>query len=177
MKSTLLLNASYEPLSVVSAQRAVTLIIQEKAISLDDSPANFTTASGKEFAVPYVARLNKFVKRGTSLKAPRFSRRGVLIRDGHSCAYCGKYADTIDHVIPRAAGGRSTYENCVAACTHCNRKKSNKFLHDLGWSLNFKPTAPSLYENLLNKARSNEEAFEYWSQYIFMYDPSLAKKN
>lgn len=171
MKSTLLLNASYEPLSVVSAQRAVTLIVQNKAMSLDDSPFSFG-ATSISIPVPYVVRLNKFVKRGKGLKAPRFSRRGVLVRDNHSCAYCGGHADTIDHVIPRDAGGTSTYENCVAACFPCNSKKANRFLKDLGWSLPFVPKAPSLYEHLLNKTQSNPKAKEY----ILMYAPSLKDK-
>jgi 5-methylcytosine-specific restriction endonuclease McrA len=175
MKSTLLLNASYEPLSVVSARRAVALIIKEKAVSLDDSPAIFESAYAS-INIPYVARLNRFVKKSSSVRTPRFSRRGVLVRDNHTCAYCGKYADTIDHVLPRHAGGTSTYENCVASCLSCNGKKSNKLLHDIGWSLKFKPSAPTLSENLLGKAKAHEELFEYWSEYIYMYDPSLKKE-
>jgi len=176
MKSTLLLDVSYEPLSVVSAQRAVTLIIQDKAVSLDDSPATFESAN-RSIAIPYVALLtHKAARKHTAIKPPRFSRRGVLIRDSNTCVYCGKYADTIDHVIPRAAGGGSTYENCVASCGTCNRKKSDKFLEDLGWSLKKKPTVPSVYENLLNKSRSSEETFGSWSEYIFNYDPALRKR-
>lgn len=176
MKSTLLLDVSYEPLSVVSAQRAVTLMIQEKAVSLDDSPASFESAN-RSIAIPYVALLTHGVNRKRkNIKSPKFSRRGVLTRDNNTCVYCGKYADTIDHVIPRAAGGGSTYQNCVASCGTCNRKKSDKFLEDLGWSLNMVPTAPSLYETLLNRSRNNEETFASWSEYIFNYDPSLRER-
>jgi 5-methylcytosine-specific restriction endonuclease McrA len=171
-KSTLLLNASYEPLSVVSAQRAVTLIIQGKAVSLDDSPASFGSAT-TSINVPYVAKLNKFVHKSKRLKPPKFSRRGVLVRDNNTCVYCGEFADTIDHVMPRAKGGLSTYENCVAACRRCNSKKTDKTLKELGWALNMNPSVPSLYENLLNKSRSNEQIFASWSEYIFMYDPNL----
>lgn len=176
MKSTLLLNASYEPLSVVSAQKAIGLIIKGKAVSLDDSPVTFESAYAS-INLPYVARLTKFVRKSQNIKAPRFSRRGVLVRDNHTCAYCGKYADTIDHVLPRHAGGTSTYENCVASCKRCNGEKSNKLLHEIGWSLKFKPAAPTLSENLLGKAKANKELFVYWSEYIYMYDPSLKKEN
>lgn len=174
-KSTLLLNASYEPLSVVSAQRAITLIVQGRAVSLDNSPYSFGSES-LNIDVPYVARLNNFVKRSSSVKAPRFSRRGVLIRDNNLCVYCGAHATTIDHVLPRASGGISTYENCVAACINCNRKKGHRLLKDLGWSLKTFPVVPSMYENFLNKARNDENVFSAWSEYIYMYDPALKKR-
>ena len=172
MRSTLLLNASYEPLSVISAQRAVTLIVQGKARVEDESPAVFKAANGETINVPYVAVLNKNIRRKSSLKAPRFSRRGVLVRDNFTCAYCGNYGDTIDHVIPRSMGGGSTYENCVAACGPCNRKKSNKSLREIGWTLNRSSlSAPSLYENILNKAHGNDEVFKVWNKYVEYYIP------
>ena len=170
MRSTLLLNASFEPLSVISAQRAVTLIVQGKARSIDESPVSFKSAHGS-INVPYVAILNRNVKRKANIKPPRFSRRGVLVRDEFTCGYCGKYADTIDHILPSSLGGVSSYANCVAACTTCNRKKSNKTLKEIGWTLHITPTVPSVYENILNKARGNDEVFEIWSKYVGWYTP------
>lgn len=170
MKSTLLLNASFEPLSVISAQRAVTLIVQGKATILDESPAFFNSAYG-QINVPYVAILTKQVKRKTHLKPPRFSRRGVLIRDNYTCAYCQKYGDTIDHVVPRSKGGTTTYDNCVTSCGPCNRKKSDKTLKEIGWTLDVKLKAPSVYDNLLNKVRGNGEVFEVWHKYVEYYSP------
>ena len=174
MRSTLLLNASFEPLSVISAQRAVTLIVQGKASAVDESPVSFASAHGS-INVPYVAILNKNVKRKSNMKAPRFSRRGVLVRDDFTCGYCGKYADTIDHIVPRSFGGGSTYDNCVAACTSCNRKKSNKSLKEIGWTLHINPTVPSVYENILNKVRGNDEVFEIWNKYVGWYTPEKMK--
>lgn len=171
MKSTLLLNASFEPLSVVSAHRAVTLLVQEKVVALDESPIFFNSANGS-INVPYVALHKKNVRRGVNLKATSWSRHGVLVRDGFTCAYCFGPADTIDHVVPRAAGGKSTYENCVAACFSCNQKKKDKSLKEIGWSLNFVPTVPSMYENILNRARGDEVTYEIWNQYIEYYMPT-----
>lgn len=172
MKSTLLLNASYEPLSVISAQRAVTLIVQGKASILDESPAFFNSAHGK-INVPYVAILNRQVKQKTHRKPPRFSRRGVLVRDSYTCAYCKKYGDTIDHVVPRSAGGSTTYENCVASCGPCNRKKSNKTLKEIGWTIDqsFSLKAPTVYETLLNKVKNTGEAYATWNKYVQYYVP------
>lgn len=171
MKSTLLLNASYEPLSIISAQRAVNLLVQNKVVSLDDSPHEFNSAYGA-IAVPYVALLREQIKRKGYARPPKFSRRGVLVRDNFTCAFCGKYGDTIDHVVPRSLGGGSTYENCVAACSPCNRKKSNKTLKEIGWVLKVTPQVPSPYENLLRRISTNDEAYASWEQYISYYMPT-----
>lgn len=176
MQSTLVLNASYEPLSIVSGRRGVKMILNGRASSLDDSEVVFNSED-ISIPVPYVVLLNRYVRKDAFTKKPRFSRRGVLVRDGFACTYCGNYADTIDHVIPRMDGGESTYENCVAACGPCNRKKGHKTLKEMGWNINFKPTAPSLFTTMLGKARSNERQLEAWGRYISMFQPELAKSN
>jgi 5-methylcytosine-specific restriction endonuclease McrA len=71
------------------------------------------------------------------------TRAGVLRRDGRRCAYCGRRADTIDHVVPRSRGGGHTWENCVAACRLCNSKKADRLLGELGWTLERPPRPPS----------------------------------
>lgn len=174
MQSTLVLNASAEPLSIISARRAVMLIVNEKAIALDNSTVVYRSAK-HEVPLPYVIILKERVSKKTGYRSAKFSRRGVLVRDNFSCAYCGKFAETIDHVIPRKDGGKSTYENCVAACTSCNRKKGHKSLKALNWSLNYTPKAPSLYANLLGKVRHNPELFNVWAQHILPWDKTLAK--
>lgn len=173
MQSTLVLNASYEPLSIVPATRAVSLLVAHRAESLDDSEVFFASAT-LSVPVPYVIRLNRYVKKASSAKTAKFSRRGVLVRDGFNCAYCGNLADTIDHVEPRMTGGQSTYENCVAACTPCNRKKGHKTLKDLNWALSFKPKPPTFYATMLGKARNNERQLKAWEYYIVMFQPELA---
>ncbi len=173
--STLLLNASYEPLSIVSAHRAIALLMSEKAISLDNSPKEFRGANTSIF-IPYVAILRKQVKKGSSSRSAKFSRRGVLVRDNFTCAYCGKYGDTIDHILPKSRGGKSTYDNCVTACTHCNHKKSDKTIKELGWSMPILPPAPNLYENFLVKARGDNTQYEVWEKYVSYYVPNRSHK-
>jgi 5-methylcytosine-specific restriction endonuclease McrA len=67
----------------------------------------------------------------------------VLRRDGRRCAYCGRRADTIDHVVPRSRGGTHTWDNCVAACRVCNSRKADRLIEELGWTLAGPPRAPS----------------------------------
>jgi 5-methylcytosine-specific restriction endonuclease McrA len=173
MQSTLVLNASYEPLSIIPATRALSLIVSERASSVSDSAVMFHSSS-TTIPLPYVIRLERFVKKSSHAKPAKFSRRGVLVRDAYSCAYCGKYADTIDHVNPQMLGGESSYENCVAACTSCNRKKGHKTLKELNWAIPFKPKPPTFYATMLGKVRNNEEQFAAWETYILMFQPDLA---
>jgi 5-methylcytosine-specific restriction endonuclease McrA len=174
MRSSLLLNADYAPMSIIPATRAVTMILAGDAVSLDDSSVLFRSPS-VSVPVPYVLLAKKYTKRSKNSRDAKFSRRGVMIRDNHTCVYCGKHADTIDHVIPRKDGGTSTYENCVAACTPCNRKKGHKSLKQMNWSLPATPKVPSLYATMLGKVANSDEHFNAWSPYILMFEPELEK--
>lgn len=172
MQSTLVLNASFEPLSIVSAQRAVTLILNGKASSVDDSAQTLRSVNG-EVNIPYVIQLNEYVKQSARARPANFSRRGVLVRDNFECAYCGSKATTIDHVFPRFLGGKNSYENCVAACSRCNHKKGHKTLESMGWSLTFTPKAPSRYATMLTRCPAGSEVQKTWAQYISPWDTSL----
>lgn len=164
MQSTLILSASYEPLEIVSAKTSIKLILNDKAVSIDDSPTTFR-AERYLLQVPYVALLHRNVRK-VHRKNQSFSRRGVLARDNFLCVYCGKKATTIDHVIPSSIGGGSTYENCVAACQSCNSKKDNKSLKQMGWKLGFTPIAPSPYFLFLHNMKGDVEAKAAWLPYI-----------
>jgi 5-methylcytosine-specific restriction endonuclease McrA len=171
MQSVLVLNATYQPLSVVPAKRAIHLMKADKATALDGSGRFFTSPS-ESIEIPYVILLKKVVKQGKT-REPGFSRRGVLARDNHSCVYCGKPANTIDHVFPRSLGGKDTYDNCVAACVACNSKKANKTLEQMGWALPKKPSkSPTHLTKLLAQARRHEHQFSAWRPYIALYEPS-----
>jgi 5-methylcytosine-specific restriction endonuclease McrA len=63
-------------------------------------------------------------------------------RDNYKCAYCGRHAETIDHIIPRSRGGQHTWENCTASCQICNHRKADRLLEELGWELLNKPVVP-----------------------------------
>lgn len=177
MLSTLILNANPgsnqlgEPLSIVSAQRAITMILSGKAVTVDPSPQ--TMKVGDEvMALPYVVTLTREVKQGVK-NTSIFSRRGVLARDGFKCVYCGSPANTIDHVIPQSKGGPSTYDNCVAACSPCNRKKDDRFLEDIGWKINSSGITPSWYLLAMYKAGRGEQR-EVWGKYLTPYANNYA---
>jgi 5-methylcytosine-specific restriction endonuclease McrA len=75
-------------------------------------------------------------------RAVPVSRRGVLRRDEHRCAYCEGHASTIDHVLPRSRGGKDTWENLVACCVRCNNVKGNRTPEEMGWTMSVRPRAP-----------------------------------
>lgn len=172
MQSILVLNASYEPLSIVSAQRAVNLLYANKAVALDESD-RLWHSSKTTLVLPYVIKMNYYVKKAINTKEVPFSRKGVLVRDNYRCAYCTKRADTIDHVIPKSRGGQNTYNNAVACCLKCNSKKADSLLSEVDMELTFRPVAPSLYSSFLLKAVNDTEAFASWATYVFMYQPNL----
>ena len=133
MRSALVLNASYEPLSVVSARRATCLVLAEKAELLEDDGTVLHSES-LTIARPSVIRLRYMVKvpyvRRTSM-----SRRAIFARDDHMCQYCGDRADSIDHVFPRSRGGPHTWENVAAACKPCNLSKRDRTPEEAGMLL------------------------------------------
>src|SRR4051794_16782207 len=114
MSRSLVLNASYEPLSVVPARRAVVLVLDQKADVIHESDAALHSEK-LTVPVPSVIRLRYFV-RVPYRRSAALSRRGVFLRDSGKCQYCGKRADSIDHVVPRSKGGPHTWDNVVAAC-------------------------------------------------------------
>ncbi|MEY4434185.1 MAG: hypothetical protein RIR16_225 [Actinomycetota bacterium] len=138
---TLVLNAGYEPLGVVSFKRALILVLNQKATILAQARESKVRSAQEEFEVPSVILLARYVRVPTSRIIP-VTRRGVLRRDGNRCAYCAKSANTIDHVQPKSRGGRDTWENLVACCLRCNNAKGDKTLEEIGWRLNFSPKMP-----------------------------------
>ena len=143
MEQVLLLNATYEPLQLLSARRAVVLIVGDRAevVAAHEGAPVFHSES-LEISVPSIVRLKGFVRVPYRATVPPLSRRAVLVRDRHRCAYCQSHADTIDHVVPRSRGGEHSWENCVAACSGCNHRKADKLLSELGWTLRLVPTPP-----------------------------------
>src|SRR5687768_1819494 len=118
MSRALVLNASYEPLGVVTVRRAVVLVLSQKADVLHDT-GDVLRSERLVVKVPSVIRLRYFVKVPFRRRAA-LNRRAVFARDDHRCQYCGAAAESIDHVVPRAKGGLHEWENVVAACRPCN---------------------------------------------------------
>jgi 5-methylcytosine-specific restriction endonuclease McrA len=141
MGRALVLNASDAPLAVVSARRAVVLVLKEKAEVVTSNGMIFRSEH-LQFEAPSVVRLRHFVKVPFRSRAP-LTRRAVFARDAWSCQYCGASAENLDHVIPRSRGGEHIWENVVAACRRCNAKKENHLLSEAGMRLARHPFAPA----------------------------------
>lgn len=137
---SLVLNASMEPLGVVSARRAVVLLLTDKADMVQASPVTFHSER-LDIPSPSIIQLRRYIRLPYRRRAS-LTRRGVFIRDDHTCQYCGKAAENIDHVHPRSRNGAHEWENVVAACTRCNSRKANLTLREAGMDLARTPFAP-----------------------------------
>ncbi len=140
MSRALVLNATYEPLSVVSSRRATVLLLSDKAVLVSPSGTQFHSEH-LVIDVPSVVRLRHYVKVPFRRRAA-LNRRSVFARDGHRCQYCDGPAESIDHIIPRAKGGQHVWENVVAACRSCNLHKRDRLLHETSMTLLSTPTVP-----------------------------------
>lgn len=141
MSEVIVLNASYEVLGVVPIRRAMAFILRERVdvIAYQDGTIHSSSASMQR---PLVVAFRQYIKVPFTAKraiAP-WSRSLMLRRDNFECAYCGKHANTVDHIHPRSLGGRNEWMNTIAACLSCNGKKSNKTLEEFGVPLRFQPT-------------------------------------
>ncbi|MGZ0713096.1 HNH endonuclease (plasmid) [Coraliomargarita sp. W4R53] len=138
---TLVLNAGYEPLAVVSFKRAIVLVMNEKAAVVEHTDDNPIKGTQRAYDRPAVIILTRYVRIPGGRNVP-VTRRGVLRRDGHRCAYCSKSASTIDHVMPRSRGGAGSWENLVACCLRCNNVKGDRTPQEMNWVLRFAPRPP-----------------------------------
>jgi 5-methylcytosine-specific restriction endonuclease McrA len=139
--AALVLNATYEPLCVVSGRRAVVLVLTSKAVSVAEGDAVLHSAR-TDVAVPAVVRLLRYVRVPYRVNVP-LTRKAVFARDGGRCVYCGAAATSLDHVVPKSRGGAHTWDNVVSACGRCNHVKADRGIAELGWRLVRQPTVPS----------------------------------
>ena len=124
----MVLNASYEPLKIVSWQKAVILWFQGKVEILEHHNA-FASSVSQKFQLPSIIRLKSYV-RIRNQNVVRFCRENIYKRDRYTCQYCEAAFPTrdltLDHVLPVSKGGLKSWTNIVTACRDCNQKKGNK---------------------------------------------------
>ena len=158
---TLVLNRSWVPISTAPVKSALSLVYQEIARVIlpktyqtfdFESWADLQLTDGEEcirtvrweIKVPEVILL-RYYDRVPRREVP-FSRKNIYKRDGYFCQYCGDRPGTqelsIDHVLPRSLGGKSTWENCVLACTDCNAHKANRTIDEAEMKLIQRPRRP-----------------------------------
>lgn len=146
----LLINADYQPIRLISWKKAVALIYNEKAELVENYAGRVVHTVSQWFDLPAVIRLIHHHKIKVRV---RFNRKNVLARDNFTCAYCGvrpwkeKYPDydrlTLDHIVPRSKGGRTTWLNIATACVECNRKKADKSMAEAKMKLRFEIKSPN----------------------------------
>jgi 5-methylcytosine-specific restriction endonuclease McrA len=166
---TLVLNATYQPLAVVTVKRAVVLVLTDVADCVVSSGETFR-ASTLSVEAPAVIRLRRNIKIPWRSSVP-LTRHGVLTRDGKKCAYCHKPAGTIDHVLPRSRGGRHEWMNVVAACGKCNHTKADRTPHEAKMVLRFEPHEP---KGLAAFAVGLREVDPLWRPWLGLEPPEAA---
>ncbi|MBM3719192.1 MAG: HNH endonuclease [Actinobacteria bacterium] len=161
---TLVLNATYEPLGVVSDRRALILVLNNRATAIEESDRILRYERG-EVALPAVIRLHKFVRIPYRHTIP-LSRRAIFARDGGRCVYCQATATSVDHVVPRSRGGVHHWENVVSCCQKCNHVKADKTLKELGWKLRTLPREPvGVAWRILGTSRAERSWIPYLEPY------------
>ena len=163
----LVLNATYEPVNVCVARRAIVLILKGLA-SAEEEASGVVRAANFHMPVPSVIRLLEY--RRIPHQARALSRKNILIRDRHTCQYCDEVLPaselTLDHVIPRSQGGNSAWENLVACCHPCNNRKGDQIPEEAGMNLLRQPRPFNLHTNrhlMRLMAHSNDR----WQKYLF----------
>lgn len=140
----LVLNATYEPIHVCTTRRAAVLLLKAKAEMLEHSE-RVLRSERLTIDRPLVIRLISYVRIPRDVHRRKITRKAVLARDAWTCQYCGSERTsglTVDHVIPRSRGGESVWENIVASCAPCNRRKGNRLPREIEMHPRTQPRAP-----------------------------------
>jgi 5-methylcytosine-specific restriction endonuclease McrA len=162
----LVLNYSYEPLQFCSAKRAIIMIFNARAESIE-SDGYVVRSPTVTLKLPVVIRVLNIVKR-SQRRDIFFSKKNILRRDNFTCQYCGGTDNslTVDHVLPKSRGGKSNWINVVVACKSCNLKKGNRTPLEKGMRLLSKPSKPSSFWPFFNIPNSPNSHLKIWEKYL-----------
>lgn len=169
----LVLNASFEPVHIVSWQKAMQLLFQGKVEVLEVSEREVRTVS-RTYRLPSVLRLLRYIPLKRRRTIVRFSRSNILLRDKHTCQYCGRkrphHELTLDHVTPAARGGRRSWDNIVTACLPCNQHKGGRTPQEAHMKLMVIPRNP-LWLPMESLNSQLHSAPEQWRLYLSWQPP------
>jgi len=164
----LVLNASYEPINVCAARRALVLVLKGVAMTEEEN-GHFLHAARIAVRVPSVIRLLEY--RRIPHQSRALSRKNILLRDRNTCQYCATVLPsaelTLDHVIPRSRGGSSTWENLVACCHECNRRKGNRLLSEIDDMILLREPRPFSLHTSRQIMRMLGRGDDRWRKYLF----------
>ena len=163
----LVLNASYEPINICAARRALVLVLKGVAMTEEEN-GHFLHAQRIAMRLPSVIRLLEY--RRIPHQSRALSRKNILLRDRNTCQYCGMVLAaselTLDHVVPRSRGGLSAWENLVACCHLCNRRKGNALLVEINMKLLREPRSFNLHTSR-HIMRMIGRSDQKWRKYLF----------
>lgn len=189
-KRILVLNKSWMPVNTATVKRAICLMFNGDAYSVcaetyqvfgfdewlerpRNADAAYVRGGSIAFEVPQVILLDEYNGVRHNVELP-FSRQNLLKRDKFTCQYCGKRRGssrngttnklTIDHIVPRCKGGKTTWANCVTACPECNTKKDNKTLRETSMTLLSQPKTPRWTNTVLFDALAQPETLNKFSK-------------
>jgi 5-methylcytosine-specific restriction endonuclease McrA len=162
----LVLNQTYEPLHFCNVKRALIMVLQGKAENVEMSDRVIHSPS-RALPLPAVIRLLRYIRRSYR-KSLAFSKKNVFRRDNYTCQYCGWIGSdlTIDHIIPRSLGGKTSWDNVVVACQACNVRKGNRRLGETDMRL-LRKVKPPPFVVFLNFPPPSAQAFlKIWRNYL-----------
>lgn len=162
----LVLDRNYQFIQFISVKRAIKLLFKEKIEVIKAFENQFLRTIDKLFPIPSVVRLLNAIS--LKIKSLQFTRNRIFIRDNRTCQYCGKFGGkiTVDHIVPQSKGGKSTWENCVACCDACNKRKGDKPLQETGMILLSIPKQPGFLQFKLNYAK-NHKNFHQFKEFLY----------
>ncbi len=148
--SCLALNASFEPLTVVPARRAVRLVLDGKAVILEEDADRLYRSELRVVPCPAVIRLVRYVHVPYRFRS-QVTNTFLFARDDYTCQYCGRKKGqlrgrqflTRDHIVPLSRGGRNVWDNVVTSCSTCNNRKGGRLLREAGLRLLSDPVEPN----------------------------------
>jgi len=166
-RPVLVLNASFEPINVCAARRAVVLVLKGVAAAEEHTPIMLSSAF-RSVRLPSVIRLLEYRRIPHQTRA--LSRKNILLRDRYTCQYCHRILPsgelTLDHVVPRSRSGETTWENLVTSCIHCNNHKGNRTPEEAGMRLVRQPRPFSLHTSR-HLMRQLAKADDQWKKDLF----------
>ncbi len=164
-RNVLVLNQTYEPLHICNVKRAIILILAQKATMVKTVDHQVLRTVDTTYPIPTIIRIQKYVcvQRWEAV----LKKDNIFKRDNCTCQYCGAKGVplTIDHVIPKALGGKDIWTNLVTACHSCNNRKGNRTPEEAGMALNRKPKKPHRLHTLQKFA---ESPIDEWRPYLFL---------
>lgn len=178
-RRVLVLDSRYEPVKIVGLHIGFVLLFTDRASSVIDSPRIIRSVSNS-YTVPWIVRLLNCAPKNRRVSGPRFSRQNIYLRDGFRCQYCSWSGTllnlTLDHLIPLARGGKTSWDNIVTACKACNLRKGARTLEELGIRLPRLPERPAFNNTALFALRYGLTSLNIPEPWVGYVDLSVSNR-